>query len=432
MGYAERVKRLLRISFIAFVALAAWAALVIFGAREGWLRPMPAPAGDMAGFMRWAESRYAAEAHGNIAMVLIDEGAVAQTYFASHGRAVDGDSLFQVASVSKWLTAWGVMTLAEEGRIDLDAPVSRYLTRWRLPESEYDNDQVTVRRLLGHTAGLTDGLGFLGFTPDQTIPSIEEELRDVADAMTGADGIVRVGARADGSWRYSGGGYLILQLIIEEVTQEPFNDYMRRAVFSPLGMSASTFVDPDPVRLVEFYGPDGTLAAHYRFAATGAASLYTSTADLTRFLQAQSAGPDGEPAGRGVLSPSTLETMRTPEAYLFGLPVWGLGAALYGPNGAGGFIIGHDGANFPAISTTARVDPATGDGIVVLTTGQARLAHEIGGAWVYWQTGVVGLDTLAIFGAGWILTLFAAGALVIVGGATWVGCRGRRRKLLQT
>src|SRR5690606_4519075 len=253
-----------------------WAAFVAVGAREGWWRPVPAPQGDAAGFMRWAQGRYAAQTHGNIAIVLLDDGEAAQSYYASHGRAVDVDSLFQVASLSKWLTAWGVMTLAEQGRIDLDAPVSRYLTRWHLPESEFDNDQVTVRRLLSHTAGLTDGLGFLGFAPDQTIPSIEQELSNVTDAMAGASGVVRAGASADGTWRYSGGGYLILQLLIEEVTQEPFNDYMRRAVFAPLGMASSTFVDPDPNRLAEFYAADGSEAIHYRFAATGAASLYTS------------------------------------------------------------------------------------------------------------------------------------------------------------
>ncbi len=387
---------------------------------------MPAPQGDTAGFMRWAQERYAAQAHGNIAIVLLDDGEVAQSYFASHGRAVDTDSLFQVASVSKWLTAWGVMTLVEQGRIDLDAPVSRYLTRWRLPEGAYDNDQVTVRRLLGHTAGLTDGLGFLGFTPDQTIPSIEQELSDVTDAMTGASGVVRVGARADGTWRYSGGGYLILQLLIEEVTQEPFNDYMRRAVFAPLGMASSTFVDPDPNRLAEFYAADGSQAIHYRFAATGAASLYTSAADLTRFLQAHVAAADGAPPERGVLSPRTLEMMRAPEARLATFPVWGLGHTLYAPNGAGDFVIGHDGGNFPAINTTVRIDPATGDAIVVLTTGNAKLASEIGGAWTYWQTGIVPLDTIALFDLQRVLSVFAMGALVIILGAILVARRGRR------
>jgi len=389
---------------------------------------MAAAQGDVAGFMRWAEDRYAAESHGNIAIVLLDDGEVVQTYFASHGRAVDGDSLFQVASISKWLTAWGVMTLVEQGRIDLDAPVSRYLTRWQLPPSDFDNDEVTIRRLLSHSAGLSDGLGFLGFTPDQTLPTIEQELTEATDAMTSADGIVRVGARPGSTWRYSGGGYLILQLLIEEVTGQSFNDYMRSAVFAPLGMSASTFVDPDPDRLVDFYAADGSPAIHYRFTATGAASLYTSADDMTRFLQAQVSGRDGALPGRGVLSPATLDEMRAPHAQLLGLPVWGLGEALYVPNGAGSFILGHDGANFPAINTTARIDPATGDGIVVLTTGRTRLAHEIGGEWTYWQSGRVGLDTIALFDARGILILFAAGALVILVGAIAFAWFGRRRR----
>lgn len=418
--------RLFRIILVGIVALALWAALVAFGAREGWWRPMPAPQGDTAGFMRWAQERYAAQTHGNFAIVLLDDGEVAQSYYASHGRAVDAGSLFQVASLSKWLTAWGVMTLVEQGRIDLDAPVSRYLTRWRLPESEFDNDQVTVRRLLSHSAGLTDGLGFLGFTPDQAIPSIEQELSEATDAMAGANGVVRAGAPADGTWRYSGGGYLILQLVIEEVTQEPFNDYMRRAVLAPLGMGLSTFVDPDPNRLADFYAADGSQAIHYRFAATGAASLYTSASDMTRFLQAHVAGADGAPAGRGVLSPRTLEMMRAPEARLAMFPVWGLGLTLYAPNGAGGFVIGHDGGNFPAINTTARIDPATGDGIVVLETGSATLASEIGGAWTYWQIGIVPLDTIALFDLQRVLIVFAVGALVILVGAIVFARRGRR------
>ncbi len=420
--------RFFRITLAAIVALGLWATVVVVGAREGWWRPMVAAQGDTAGFLRWAEGRYAAESHGNIAIVLLDDGEVAQTYFASHGRAVDGDSLFQVASISKWLTAWGVMTLVEQGRIDLDAPVSRYFTRWQLPPSDFDNDEVTVRRVLSHSAGLTDGLGFLGFTPDQTLPTIEQELTEATDAMTSADGIVRVGARPGSTWRYSGGGYLILQLLIEEVTGQSFNDYMRSAVFAPLGMSASTFADPDPDRLVDFYAVDGSPAIHYRFTATGAASLYTSADDMTRFLQAQVSGPDGASLGRGVLSPATLAEMRAPHAQLLGVPVWGLGEALYVPNGAGSFILGHDGANFPAISTTARIDPATGDGIVVFTTGRTRLAHEIGGEWTYWQSGRVGLDTIALFDARGILILFAAGALVIVGGAIVFAWFGRRRR----
>lgn len=420
--------RLLKIAVAALAVLTLWAALVLVGAREGWLRPMPAAKGGTAAFLKWAEHRYVSESKGNIAIVLLESGRVEQTYFASHGRAVDADSLFQIASISKWITAWGVMSLVEQGQIDLDAPVSRYLTRWQLPPASFNNEDVTVRGLLSHTAGLTDGLGFLGFEGGQPLPTLEEELTQARDVMPGASGIVQVGAEPGSAWRYSGGGYLILQLLIEEVAQQPFNDYMQRAVLQPLGMSGSTFVDPDPGRLAEFYSADGSPATHYQFTATGAASLYTSAADLTRFLQAHIDGLDGASPGRGVLSPATLEEMRAPEAFLYGLPVWGLGPSLYAPNGAGGYVIGHDGGNFPAINTTARIDPATGNGIVVLQTGSATLAREIGGEWLYWQTGKVGLDTLVVVDARKILIVFASGAILILIGAIVIARTGRRRQ----
>lgn len=423
------MKRLLKIAVAALALLILWAALVLAGAREGWLRPMPAAKGDTAAFLKWAEDQYTSESQGNIAIILLENGLIEHTYFASHGRAVDGDSLFQIASISKWITAWGVMALAEQGLIDLDAPVSQYLTRWQLPAGPFNNEDVTVRRLLSHTAGLTDGLGFLGFEEGQPLPTIEEELTQPRDVMPGASGIVRAGAEPGAAWRYSGGGYLILQLLIEEVTQEPFNDYMQRAVLQPLGMAGSTFVEPDPSRLVDFYSADGSPAPHYQFTATGAASLYTSAADLTRFLQAQAEGPEGAPPGRGVLSRATLEEMRAPEAFLFGLPVWGLGPTLYAPNGVGGYVIGHDGGNYPAINTTARIDPATGNGIVVLQTGSATLAREIGGEWLYWQTGKVGLDTLIVLEARNILIAFASGSILILIGAIAITRTGRKRRL---
>lgn len=409
------------------VLLALWTALVGLGARNGWLRPEPAPAGDAAAFLRWASSQYARDSKGNIAIVLLEDGRPAQSFFASHGRPVDERTQFQVASLSKWLTAWGVMALVEDGRIELDAPVSRYLTRWSLPPGRYDNSGVTVRRLLAHTSGLTDGLGFQGFAPGEAVPSLEQELTHVTDAMPSADGVVRVGAKPGSGWRYSGGGYLILQLMIEDVTGEAFDAYMRRTVFAPLGMGDSTFEAPDPGKLADFFAADGSPATHYRFAATGAASLYTSAADLTAFLQAQSPGPGGAPAGRGVLAPETLREMATPQAKLFGLPVWGLGESLYAPTASGGLVVGHDGQNHPAINTTARIDPATGDGIIVLATGSSTLARAIGGEWTFWQTGKVALDSLVLFDAAYILAVFAAGVVIIVGSVAAVMLAQRRR-----
>lgn len=419
--------RVVRIALVAIVLIAVWAVAVGLGARNGWWRPLPAPHGDAAAFIDAAKARFAAGSRGNMALVLIANGRVAGSYFASRGKPVDGQSLFQVASMSKWLTAWGVMHLVEQGRLDLDTPVSHYLHRWHLPPSEFDNNGVTVRRLLSHTAGLIDGLGFRGFPPGVKPPAIEAELTHPTDPMAGASGLVRVGREPGSAWQYSGGGFLLLQLLIEEVSGQPFNDYMRGAVLAPLGMRESTFVDPDPAHLADFYDADGSRAIHYRFTALAAASLYTSTDDLTHFLLAQLKGPDGAPPGRGVLKPNTLEQMRIPQARVFGIPLWGLGEILYAPTDTGGFVIGHDGNNYPAINTTARLDPATGDGIIVLETGNGTVASRIGSDWTYWHTGVVDLPTI-VFEAQTTLIILAAGVGLILLGAVVVGWRGRRRR----
>lgn len=415
--------RIAKIVLTALVAIVIWAVLVVAGAREGWWRPMPAPQGDAAAFLTAEKVRIARESRGDVALALLANGHVAAEYFASHGRTVDRDSLFQVASMSKWITAWGVMALVEKGRIDLDAPVSRYLRRWKLPPSAFDNNGVTVRRLLSHTAGLTDDLGFKGYAPGQTPASIPDELTHAPDAMPGRSGVVRVGIKPGTKWDYSGGGYLILQLMIEDVTGESFNDYMRRTVLEPLGMHESTFVSPNPALLADVFDADGKPAIRYTFTALAAASLYTSTADLTRFLQAQLPGPHGEPVGRGVLKPATLEAMQRPQARLAGIPIWGLGEILYMKT-QGGFVIGHDGNNYPAINTTARLDPATGDGIIVLDTGNDTMASAIGGDWVYWHTGRVDFETLATEGRT-TLTIIAIGVLVIVVAAAFFAWRGR-------
>src|ERR1700758_4958802 len=84
------------------------------------------------------------------------------------------------------------------------------------------------------------------------------------------------------TWRYSGGGYTMLQMMIEDVTGETFNDYMRKAVLAPLGMTHSTFVDPDPAHLAEVFDAEGHETTYRKFTALAAASLYTSIDDMTR------------------------------------------------------------------------------------------------------------------------------------------------------
>lgn len=398
----------------SIVAILLWIVLVAIGAREGWLHPMPAPRGDTQAFLNAEGTRLGHDLKGNAAFVVLEHGRVAGEYFVSRRKPVDGDTLFQVASMSKWVTAFGVMALVEKKKIDLDAPVSRYLKRWRLPPSDFNNDEVTVRRLLSHTAGLTDGLSYRGFPPGEKPQPLEASLTRASDAMPGASGVTRVGMKPGSAFKYSGGGFTLLQLLIEEVSGEPFNTYMRKTVLVPLGMTESTYLDPDPAHLATFFDENGKPAIHYHFTALAAASLYTSTNDMTRFLQAQLTGPHGEPVGRGVLKPATIALMRHPQASLFVLPVWGLGTILYAPNNAGGYIVGHDGNNYPAINTTARLDPATGDGIIVLLTGDPTLASRVGGDWTFWKTGTADIGVLIVEEGRQILIILGAGVLVIV------------------
>ena len=99
---------------------------------------------------------------------------------------------------------------------------------------------------------------------------------------------------------------------------------------------------------------------------------------------------------------------------------------LYAPNEAGDFIAGHDGNNFPAINTAARFDPASGDGIVVLETGDEALATRLAGEWVFWRTGNVD-NLMVLLEARRTLVVLAIGWAVILLGAGVFGWRLRRR-----
>lgn len=357
---------------------------LVYGSTAGWFRAPIAEPGDPAAFKAAAVRLIEDAGPGNIAVALVEDGELVESYFSSKGQPVDGDTLFQVASLSKWVTAWGVMTLIEDGKVELDAPVSRYLTRWQLPPGEYDNDGVTVRRLLSHTAGLTDGLGFAGHPPDDPLPTLEEALNNPR-ASGGRQVQIAAGLEPGSEWAYSGGGYLVLQLLIEEVSGRSFEDYMQRAVFHPLGMSRSTFVSPDESDTAESFSIDGQVTPLYRFRASSAAGLYTTTNDMTRFLLAQLAPPEHD-----VLSAESIKGMRTPHGYRFGMAIWGLGPILYAPTGNDDFVFGHDGLNEPAINTAARLNPESRDGLVVFTTGSQQLATTVGYEWTIWQTGIPG------------------------------------------
>ncbi|MEP5937241.1 MAG: serine hydrolase domain-containing protein [Erythrobacter sp.] len=401
------------LSVSTILAIVVWGSLVIAGLDQGWGTSAIAEEGDLSGFELAAKEIAEQDNQGNVSSILIESGAPVAEFHLSKGEEVNAQSVFQVASLGKWVTAWGVMALVEDDQLDLDAPVSNYLTRWQLPASEFNASGVTVRRLLSHTAGLTDGLGYDGFATAQERQTLEASLTRAADASPGKDGRTLLRTEPGSGFAYSGGGYTMLQLLIEEVSGEPFTAYMQTRVFAPLGMERTSF-DHDKAAalgLAENFGPGGTTQPFGWYTALAATSLFTTSEDLAKLVAAQA--PD---AANPVLSQDTLALIRTPHASEMGADIWGLGTMLYAPNNSGDFIIGHDGSNEPAINTAARLDPATGDGIVILSTGNSMLATQLAGEWVFWKTGKV--DTLTFASRlPTALIVFAGGSLLILVGA---------------
>lgn len=227
----------------------------------------------------------------------------------SKGAPVTRATVFEAASVAKPVTAWGVMKLVEAGRLDLDAPIAKYVTRWQLPPSDFDHSEITLRRILSHTAGLSED-GDVGVDPGAYVPTVEEVLNG---AVRGTQAL-RVERPPGTDWHYASNAYSLVEIAIEEVTGEPFSVYMQREILLPLGMINSSY-DWTPVqRSNAAVGHDwyNRPQPHYQYSTRAQGGLRTTSADLATFLTASMPGPNGEPIGRGVLSPRSVAEMVTP------------------------------------------------------------------------------------------------------------------------
>jgi CubicO group peptidase (beta-lactamase class C family) len=422
------MKRFLKYFIATLLAIACWTVIAFFGTKLGCMHTPISSERTTEAFTKAVSNELEKEFVGNFALAIIEDGEVISETFHTAGKPVSRNTVFQVASLSKWVSAIGIMKLVERGNIDLDTPVSQYLTRWALPESEFNNDSVTVRRLLSHTAGLTDRLGYSGFAPGTPIQNLEESLTKAADADEGIKGAVMVGIEPGSEFKYSGGGYTLLQLIIEEVTNQSFATYMKEEVLNPLGMTASSYVwdDSSKLDLAEFYHADGAEAVHYRYTALAATSLYTSLADLESLFNVFLKGANNEPIGRGVLNPETLKAMRSPHASTMGMDIWGLGTILYTTTDNGDYIFGHDGKSTPSINTAIRLNPETGNGIIVLETGHPILATKLASEWVFWKEGKVDLTLFTLMKDQMVSTILI-GWLVIFVSAILIGFLRRKK-----
>ena len=297
---------------------------------------------------------------------------------------VDTKTGFNIGSISKTVAAWGVMKLVHEGKIDLDAPAEKYLTRWHLPESEFDSDGVTIRRLLSHTAGLSLHSVSAG-PPYDKLPTLEDWLIGKNNGLGRVEIILEPGSR----YKYSGGGFGVLQLIIEEVTGQSFEDYMQSEVLDPLGMRNSSYKIDDKIMAASAspYDKYGEATDFELFTVQAGAGLHTTLEDFTRFAIANLYRHKDNKKYNSVLPTDIIQQMMEPVLATQGRYRRGLGY-LTTHMGTSWVFSGHGGSN-TGWQANFTVDPASNDGFVVLTNGGAGYAicNMLSCEWTTWKTG---------------------------------------------
>jgi CubicO group peptidase (beta-lactamase class C family) len=279
-------------------------------------------------------------------------------------RAATTDTLFQAASISKPVAASAALRLVEQGQLSLDAPVNARLKSWRIADSAAaKGDAVTLRHLLTHTAGLTVH-GFGGYRPGTAIPSVRQVLDGTAPANSGA---VRLKTAPGSEWRYSGGGFTVLQLMLTDATGRSFADLMTGLVLRPAGMTRSSFVQSPPATVamkaaVAHLGNGKPVPGRYHhYPEMAAAGLWTTPSDLARWAGALGAAYNGE-KGR-LLSPAMARQMLTS-----GKGDWGLGLGVRREGETIRFS--HSGAN-EGFRSLMIVDPVRGDGLVLMANSDS-------------------------------------------------------------
>ncbi|MGI6528404.1 MAG: serine hydrolase domain-containing protein [Clostridia bacterium] len=289
-------------------------------------------------------------------------------------RVLTVDTPMSVQSITKPVTAWGVIKLVEKGLVDLDAPVSQYLTSWKFPKSDYPVKKITVRQLLSHTSGMPLG----DFTK---IYSLDEVMPSNRDVMTEEAILVR---KPGAGFSYSNIGYNLLEILIEDVTGQSFSEYIRNEVLLPLGMNSSFFnidtLEPYPPT---GYNLEGKMVPVYLYPSKASGGLFATAHDIALFAAAGM-------QGNLVLSEDSIKQLYTPQSNKIG--IYGFVFDAYGfghyieklPNGM--LSVSHGGQG-NGIMTHLQSVPETGDAIVILTNSQRSwpLIAYVLSDWAQWR-----------------------------------------------
>ncbi len=308
---------------------------------------------------------------------------------AGGAETVTPQSLFHAGSVAKPVAAAATLALVERGVLDLDESVNDRLSSWRIPGSEYTvTEKVTLRRLLSHSAGLSDGWTESGieccYAGAGAKPTVTIQQMLDADSSTGLQTPTRVTTVPGGEYRYSNMAYGILQLLLVDVTGEPFAAFMQQTILDPLGMTSSTFAQPLPADLraratSEHYDVARPFEGkRHHFPVRAAGGLWTTPSDLARFAIEIMSSHTGR-ASR-VLSQTTGSEMLKPQVTIPDHPITNAEGLGFGLSGEGqGFAFMATGGTWGS-TCVLWAYPATGQGAAVMTNargGQGLIRFEI-------------------------------------------------------
>lgn len=279
------------------------------------------------------------------------------------GHSVDAETIFQTGSIGKTLTAMTALALVDRRVFDLDRDVGEYLVSWQLPRSKLaEGMPVTLEQILNHSAGLTVH-GFGGYAPGMPLPTLRQMLDGESPCNSGP---VLVREKPGTVWRYSGGGYLVAQQVIEDATGQKFADVVARRVLEPLRMTRTFYRSQLSGELRESaamgHKANGAiLSGSYRampeYGAGG--GLWSTPSDILRLassIMKARAGSEGEP-----ITPKTARNMLTARFASYGLGITVLGEG-------NGFAFSHGGDN-TGFHGYMIVFPALGQGAAIMTNG---------------------------------------------------------------
>ncbi len=286
-------------------------------------------------------------------------------------QAITPETLFQAGSISKPVTALAALRLVELGKLKLDEDVNLTLKSWKLPDNEFTRQKkVTLREILTHSAGLTVH-GFGGYPSDAPVPTLVQVLDGERPANSAA---IRVDTVPGTKFRYSGGGYTIMQLMMLDVSGKTFPDLMQQMVLEPAGMKHSTFVQPLPKAMGQAAATGhvrgvAVKGRYHTYPEMAAAGLWTTPTDLALLaieIQAEIAGKSEK-----ILSQKMAEQMTSKQ-----FETYGLGPVVEEKGAASRFSHGGVDEGFEAYWIAYS---HTGKGAVVMTNGAGgtKLAQEI-------------------------------------------------------